>query len=140
MSRSRRSSGRKKVKKGSPIKSAIYIILLIGAVSYLGWYFLTEFTFRSEYNELVLDLDESFQANDKKNIEALSLKFEKSYAVNKAKPERERIINSQLIKCYRFISSDPGLSLKEQIAYLVKMNELNPSALSASDKKVLELR
>jgi hypothetical protein len=138
-SRPRQSDRQQKKKKGNPVKSAVYIGVLVIAVGYLGWFLFYEFGFRTDYNTVVAELDGAFQTADEAAIKSCTEKLEKLYKSNKSKPERATPIKDHLLKCYRHFSSNPGLSLKEQIAYFEKINELDPKALSDADKKLMEV-
>jgi hypothetical protein len=138
-SRPRQSEKKQKKKKGNPVKSAVYIGILVIAVGYLGWFFFYEFGFRTEYNTIVTELDGAFEGADETAIKSCSEKLEKLYESNKSKAERVAPIKDHLLKCYLHFASNPGLSLKEQVVYLKKINELDPKALSDSQKKLMDL-
>lgn len=137
MNRPRKSS-KKQAKKKSSAKSAIYIIILVAALAVIGFYFLGEFGFRNDYNSAVKELDEGFQSGDEKTIKECMTKLETLKKSNLRKKERLDPINDHLVKCYRHISANPGLSHKERVEYLKKIYAIAPNSLSEMDKKFVE--
>ena len=137
MSRSRRSTKKKKEKKGSA-KSVVYILVLIAVLAVIGIFFMGEFTFRNSYNSIVNELDESFSNGDEKVIKECMAKLEELKKSNSSKKERLDPINEHLLKCYRHLSSNPGLSHKERMEYIKKIYEIDPSSVSEMDRKLLD--
>ena len=133
----RRPPARKEKKKKSPM-SAVYIIILVIAVAGLGWYFFSEFGYRTKFNEAVNELDSSFQALDSKGIESSMKKFESLKAQNSGNPERLKLINDNLVKCYRHLGSRYEIPLKEQVSYLKKIEAISPDLLTDKEKQLLK--
>lgn len=137
MSSPRKSSKQKPKKKNSG-KSAVYIIILVAALAGIAWFFLGEFSFRNDYNAVVKELDESFTSGDEKTIKECLSKLESLKQKNLGNKERLDPINDHLVKCYRHLSSNPGISHKERVAYLKKIYEIAPDSLSKMDKQFVE--
>ena len=137
MNRPRRSSKKKQEKKDSA-KSAVYIVILIVALGIIAFFFLGEFNFRNSFNTIVNELDSGFQNQDEKLISESMEKLESLKSSNLDNKERLEPINDNLLKCYRHFSSNPGISHKERIVYLKKINEIAPDTLSKMDKELLE--
>ena len=137
MSRSRRSTRKKPEKKNSS-KSIVYIIILIAALAAIGFLFLGEFTFRNDFNSVVNELDDGFSNNDEKLVKECMLKLEDLKKANMDKQERLDPINENLLKCYRRLSLNPGISHKERLVYLKKIYAIAPDSLSELDRKLVE--
>ena len=97
-----------------------------------------EFTFRNDFNSAVDELDSGFQNGDEKTIKECMAKLEALKAKNSSKKERLDPINDNLIKCYRHLSSNPGLSHKERMEYIKKIYEIDPSSVTELDRKLIE--
>lgn len=137
MTRSRKSTKKKPDKKGSA-KSIIYIIVLIAVLAVIGIFFLGEFTFRNDFNAVVNELDEGFSNGDEKVIKECASKLEKLKKENSQNGKRLYPILENLIKCYKHLSNNPGISHKERLVYLKKIYAIAPDSLSKLDRKLVE--
>jgi hypothetical protein len=138
MSRGTKLSKRRKQEKINSKMSVIFTIILIVAVAGIGWYFFDEFSFRSDYNAQVIELDRAFESNDSKAVGLCTESLERLYKSNSSDLERAEPLKEHLIKCYRYFTRNPSLPLKVQVGYLEKLQGLAPKSLTMLDKKLLE--
>ncbi len=130
------------VKKGEKKSSMskVYIVFLLVAVVIIGWWFLREFNFRNQYNEVMSSLDRSFKNDDLKGIEGCMNTLERMQTENSSNPDRVKLINMNLVKCYRFFSMRYEAPLKVQVEYLRKIEKISPEELTNEDKKIMEIK
>ncbi len=129
----------KKEKKSSAM-TIVYSFVLIIALSALGWWFFNEYNYRNQYNQVMSLLDKSFKDDDSKGVEECLKNLELMQKEHSSKPERVKLINMNLVKCYRHFAMKYDLSLKGQIEYLRKIEAISPSDLTDEDKKLLEFK
>ena len=65
--------------------------------------------------------------------------LEKLYAANRGKADRVQPIKVHLVQCYRHFANDYASSSAVQISYLKKIKSIDPTAVTAQDKQMLEL-
>ena len=138
----KRAAVRKPQAKSSTqkIKSALYLLILVIAVTFIAVHFISEVNFRNKMNDTTEQLNSALETQDKDRMMQLMNELEVLHKDHQENYEHDSVIKSNLMQCYRFFAGDYGASLQKQIEYLEKINAINPGALSEKEKELMKLK
>ena len=111
----------------------IVVLALLAVIVFFGNKFLNEREFRADFNVGIDKINAGKHGDASTDLEALYKKYSHD-------SEKSEEIKSNLIACYRHMSTDPSLELKHKQAILKALYTLDPTALTPAETKILNIK